>query len=66
MLPEDLTRLAEELRLAPARAPRTASWFKEWARLAAQSQTKKTGKADCENSPRVEGVHTGGDTCARR
>jgi uncharacterized protein len=45
-VPEDLTRLAEELRLAPARAPRTASWFKEWAPLAAQSQTKKTGKAD--------------------
>jgi len=27
---EDLTRLAEELRLAPARAPRTARWLKEW------------------------------------
>src|SRR5580698_6098 len=27
----DLTRLAEELRLAPARAPRTASWLKHWA-----------------------------------
>jgi len=27
---EDLTRLAEELRLAPARAPRTAAWLKEW------------------------------------
>lgn len=30
---EDLTRLAEELRLAPARAPRTATWLKEWERL---------------------------------
>jgi rSAM/selenodomain-associated transferase 1 len=31
---DDLTRLAEELRLAPARAPRTAAWLKEWeARL---------------------------------
>jgi uncharacterized protein len=30
---EDLTRLAEELRLAPARAPRTAAWLKEWERL---------------------------------
>jgi hypothetical protein len=31
---DDLTRLAEELRLSPARAPRTASWLKEWeARL---------------------------------
>jgi rSAM/selenodomain-associated transferase 1 len=27
---EDLTRLAEELRLAPARAPRTAAWLKGW------------------------------------
>jgi uncharacterized protein len=27
---EDLTRLAEELRLDPARAPRTAAWLKEW------------------------------------
>jgi rSAM/selenodomain-associated transferase 1 len=30
---DDLTRLAEELRLAPARAPRTAEWLKEWGRL---------------------------------
>jgi len=29
---DDLTRLAEELRLAPARAPRTAAWLKEWER----------------------------------
>ena len=27
---DDLTRLAAELRLAPARAPRTARWLKEW------------------------------------
>jgi len=27
---DDLTRLAEDLRLAPARAPRTARWLKEW------------------------------------
>jgi rSAM/selenodomain-associated transferase 1 len=27
---EDLSRLAEELRLCPARAPRTAAWLKEW------------------------------------
>jgi rSAM/selenodomain-associated transferase 1 len=27
---DDLIRLAEELRLAPARAPRTAAWLKEW------------------------------------
>jgi rSAM/selenodomain-associated transferase 1 len=36
---EDLSRLAEELRMAPARAPRTAAWLKERALLAAQSLT---------------------------
>jgi len=30
---DDLTRLAAELRQAPARAPRTAQWLKEWERL---------------------------------
>jgi len=35
---DDLTRLAEELRLAPARAPRTAAWLKEWELEAAQSR----------------------------
>src|SRR5580700_4377278 len=32
----DLTRLAEELRLAPARAPRTAAWLTEWHQAVAQ------------------------------
>src|SRR5271166_2932112 len=36
---DDLTRLAAELRLAPARAPRTAQWLKEWELAAAQSPT---------------------------
>lgn len=36
-VPADLTRLAEELRLAPERAPRTAAWLAEWARRAAQA-----------------------------
>jgi hypothetical protein len=36
---EDLTRLAMELRLAPARAPRTAQWLKEWELAAAQART---------------------------
>ena len=27
---DDLTRLAEELHVTPARAPRTAAWLKEW------------------------------------
>jgi glycosyltransferase A (GT-A) superfamily protein (DUF2064 family) len=38
-LADDLTRLAAELRLAPARAPRTARWLKEWELVAAQSRT---------------------------
>lgn len=33
---EDLIRLARELELAPARAPRTAAWFAEWATAVAQ------------------------------
>ena len=32
----DLTRLAEELRLDPSRAPRTAAWLREWRREALQ------------------------------
>jgi uncharacterized protein len=36
---DDLTRLAAELRLAPARAPRTAGWLKEWEIRAAQLRT---------------------------
>jgi rSAM/selenodomain-associated transferase 1 len=30
---DDLSRLAEELRSAPERAPRSAAWLKEWERL---------------------------------
>ncbi len=29
-LEDDLSRLAEELRIAPHRAPRTAAWLREW------------------------------------
>jgi len=36
----DLTRLAAELRLAPARAPRTAVWLREWGPAVAQSPTR--------------------------
>jgi hypothetical protein len=36
---DDLTRLAEELRLAPGRAPRTAAWLKEWELAANQCRT---------------------------
>jgi glycosyltransferase A (GT-A) superfamily protein (DUF2064 family) len=35
---DDLTRLAKELRLAPAMAPRTAAWLKEWKLSPEQSQ----------------------------
>ena len=33
---EDLGKLADELRLAPVRAPRTAAWLKEWEQAAAR------------------------------
>lgn len=36
---DDLTRLAAELRVAPARAPRTAQWLKQWELVSAQSRT---------------------------
>jgi hypothetical protein len=36
---DDLTRLAEELRLAPERAPRTAAWLKQWELAAGHVQT---------------------------
>jgi uncharacterized protein len=35
----DLSRLAAELRLAPARAPRTAVWLKQWGQTVAQLRT---------------------------
>jgi rSAM/selenodomain-associated transferase 1 len=35
----DLTRLAAELRLAPARAPRTAVWLKRWGQAVTQLRT---------------------------
>jgi uncharacterized protein len=36
---DDQARLAAELRLAPARAPRTAAWLREWELSVAQSRT---------------------------
>jgi rSAM/selenodomain-associated transferase 1 len=36
---DDLVRLAAELKLAPARAPRTAAWMKQWGPAVAQLQT---------------------------
>ena len=34
---DDLTRLAEELRLAPTRAPRTAAWLRQWELVGGRS-----------------------------
>jgi rSAM/selenodomain-associated transferase 1 len=42
-VPEDLSRLAEELRLDPRRAPRTASWLTEWSRAAADLRAGRAG-----------------------
>src|SRR5438128_2770852 len=36
---DDMTRLTAELRLAPAKAPRTAVWLKEWGHAVAQVRT---------------------------
>lgn len=36
-VPADLSRLEEELRLAPGKAPRTAAWLAEWRRGLAES-----------------------------
>lgn len=38
---DDLLRLAAELRLAPARAPRTALWLEEWGHVVGQLHTGK-------------------------
>jgi uncharacterized protein len=40
----DLTRLAAELRLAPARAPRTAVWLKEWGQAVADLRAGTGGR----------------------
>jgi len=39
----DLTRLATELELAPARAPQTAVWLKQWAPVVAQLRAGTVG-----------------------
>ncbi|HVO61549.1 MAG TPA: TIGR04282 family arsenosugar biosynthesis glycosyltransferase [Terriglobales bacterium] len=38
---DDLTRLAEELRRAPAKAPRTAQWLKEWELVTTNMRTSR-------------------------
>jgi rSAM/selenodomain-associated transferase 1 len=37
---DDLTRLAAELRPAPARAPRTAAWLQEWERSCVEGSAR--------------------------
>ena len=39
----DLILLARELRIAPAKAPRTAAWFKEWERAVALLDLRAEG-----------------------
>jgi hypothetical protein len=48
---DDLTRLAGELRLAPARAPRTAAWLKDWELVAEHS--RKTSRASSQTGHRT-------------
>ena len=48
----DLTRLAAELRLAPARAPRTASWLKQWQ----QHRALRRGRVKLTPSHRLYGL----------
>ena len=36
---DDLTRLAAELRLAPSRAPRTATWLQQWQQFVPRSRS---------------------------
>lgn len=44
---DDLTRLAEELRVAPGRAPRTAEWLRRWEVAAGHFQTSsRTGTGE--------------------
>lgn len=41
-VPSDLSRLAEDLRLAPDRAPRTAAWLAEWMLTTLQGMTNRS------------------------
>src|ERR1700688_2453482 len=43
---DHLTRLAAELRLAPARAPRTAAWLKDWERLCGPGTPARSARGD--------------------
>jgi len=54
---DDLTRLAAELRLAPALAPRTAAWLKEWELV---GDNHRQARENCEAQSREESVRTRG------
>jgi uncharacterized protein len=43
---DDLNRLAEELSVAPARAPRTAAWLKEWKHAAESELNSRNGTGE--------------------
>jgi len=43
---DDLTRLAEELRIAPERAPRTSGWLKNWELAAQSGPSYQTGTGE--------------------
>jgi uncharacterized protein len=51
---DDLTRLAEELRLAPARAPRTAAWLREWELAPKRYQTTSRTSARTDSRTGTE------------
>ena len=51
----DLSRLAAELQLAPARAPQTAAWLKQWERAAAQL---RTARETCETHVLAQALWT--------
>ena len=52
----DLTRLAAELRLAPARAPRTAAWLKQWRQAVPQLRTRRWRPVKLTPSHRLYGL----------
>ena len=56
---DDLTRLAEDLRLAPERAPRTARWLKEWELAGRAFSGSRHGRAPQDReAPRPNGECT--------
>ncbi len=52
----DLSRLAVELRLTPARAPRTAAWLKQWQQVAPQLRKRRWRAVKLTPSHRLYGL----------